>query len=162
MSQLFKVNVNKSFDFDISETDSSNLNSTKVSASKFHVLHDNSSYKVEIATSNFNKKIYEVKVNNNTYNINILNNLDLLIKKMGFEIGSSKVVNIIKAPMPGLILEINVKIGQEVEENDPLLILEAMKMENVITSPRAGIIKSISAKQGDAVEKNQLLIEFDA
>jgi len=62
--------------------------------------------------------------------------------------------------MPGLILEINVEVDQEVNENDTLLILEAMKMENVITSPRSGIIKSISVNKGEAVEKNQLLIEF--
>jgi biotin carboxyl carrier protein len=80
---------------------------------------------------------------------------------MGFDISSSKMIDEIKAPMPGLILEINVKVGQEVKENDALLILEAMKMENVLTSPRSGFIKSISAKKSDSVEKNQLLIEFE-
>ncbi|MCD2259394.1 acetyl-CoA carboxylase biotin carboxyl carrier protein subunit [Psychroserpens luteolus] len=161
MSQSFKVNVNSTFDFDISETESSQLNSIKTSASEHHVLHENSSYKTEITRSDFNKKEFQVKVNNNIYNINIINELDSLIKEMGFEIGSSKVVNDIKAPMPGLILEINVKNGQEVSENDTLLILEAMKMENVLTSPRDGVIKSISVEKGDAVEKNQLLIEFE-
>ncbi|WP_204345867.1 acetyl-CoA carboxylase biotin carboxyl carrier protein subunit [Psychroserpens algicola] len=161
MRQSFKVNVNTSFDFDISETDSSKLNSIKTSANTYHVLHDDTSYKAEITASDVNKKSYEVKVNNNTYNINIFNALDSLIIDMGFEIGSSKIVNDIKAPMPGLILEINVKTGQEVNENDPLLILEAMKMENVLTSPRTGVIKSISVEKGNAVEKNQLLIEFE-
>ena len=162
MSQSFKVNVNKSFDFDISETDSSKLNSVKLSDQSYHVLHDDSSYKAEIVTEDFYKKSYKVKLNNNTYNVNINNNLDVLIKDMGFEIGSSKVVNNIKAPMPGLILEINVSVGQEVKENDTLLILEAMKMENVLSSPRAGVIKSVSVKKGEAVDKNQLLIEFEA
>ena len=162
MSQSFKINVNSSLNFDISETESSQLNSIKISDNNYHVLHDNTSFKAEITTSDFNKKEYEVKVNNNTYNINIFNELDSLIKDMGFEIGSSKIVNKIKAPMPGLILEINVKIGQEVAENDTILILEAMKMENVLTSPREGIIKSISVTKGDAVDKNQLLVEFEA
>nr|WP_321234227.1 acetyl-CoA carboxylase biotin carboxyl carrier protein subunit [uncultured Psychroserpens sp.] len=160
MRKSFKANVNSSFDFDISETDSSKLNSIKTSANTYHVLHNNSSFKAEIITSDFKNKSFQVKVNNNSYNINIFNELDDLIKDMGFEIGSSKLVNDIKAPMPGLILEINVEIGQEVSENDTLLILEAMKMENVLTSPRAGIIKSISVEKGDAVDKNQLLIEF--
>lgn len=80
---------------------------------------------------------------------------------MGFTVGASKQVNAIKAPMPGLILEMSVSVGQEVKENDCLLILEAMKMENSFLSPRAGIIKSISASKGDAVEKGQLLIEFE-
>ena len=80
---------------------------------------------------------------------------------MGFESGTTKLINEIKAPMPGLILDINVKIGQQVNENDPLLILEAMKMENIITSPRDGIIKTISAVKGKAIDKNELLIEFE-
>ena len=87
--------------------------------------------------------------------------LDELIKSMGIERGRTKVVNAIKAPMPGLILEINVSVGQEVKENDPLLILEAMKMENCFLSPRDGIIKSIAVEKGNAVEKGQLLIEFE-
>jgi biotin carboxyl carrier protein len=63
--------------------------------------------------------------------------------------------------MPGLILEINVVVGQTVKENDPLLILEAMKMENSFLSPRDGVIKSIAVIKGDAVDKGQLLIEFE-
>jgi biotin carboxyl carrier protein len=63
--------------------------------------------------------------------------------------------------MPGLILEISVVVGQEVKENDNLIILGAMKMENSFLSPRDGIIKSISVAVGDAVDKGQLLIEFE-
>ena len=80
---------------------------------------------------------------------------------MGFEVGLAKQVNFIKAPMPGLILEISVTVGQEVKQNDNLIILGAMKMENSFLSPRDGIIKSISVSIGDAVDKGQLLIEFE-
>jgi biotin carboxyl carrier protein len=76
-------------------------------------------------------------------------------------VGLTKQINAIKAPMPGLILEISVVVGQTVKENDSLLILEAMKMENSFLSPRDGIIKSISVILGDAVDKGQLLIEFE-
>ena len=161
MNNSYKVKVNNQFDFEIDNTSISNLNSLKTSSNKFHVLKDNLSYKTEISEADFNKKSYKVKVNNNTYNINIFNDLDIQIKEMGFEIGATKKVNNTKAPMPGLILEINVQVGQEVKEDDALLILEAMKMENVLSSPRDGIIKSISVAKGDAVEKNQLLIEFE-
>ena len=91
----------------------------------------------------------------------IKNELDQLIDKMGFSLSSVKHIDNIKAPMPGLILEVSVTPGQEVKEDDPLLILEAMKMENVITSPRHGTIKGVSVTQGEAVQKNQLLIEFE-
>ncbi|SFZ91886.1 Biotin-requiring enzyme [Flaviramulus basaltis] len=161
MSKIFKATVNNSIDFEINESDISKLDALKVSESKYHIIQNHKSYKTEITKTNFNSKSYQVKVNNNTYNINIFNNLDLLIKDMGFTIGAAKHVNSIKAPMPGLILEINIKVGQEVKENDSLLILEAMKMENILTSPRDGVIKSISANKGDAVEKNQLLVEFE-
>jgi biotin carboxyl carrier protein len=82
-------------------------------------------------------------------------------QRLRFEVGLTKQVNAIKAPMPGLILEINVVVGQTVQENDPLLILEAMKMENSFLSPRDGVIKSIAVTKGDAVDKGQLLIEFE-
>ncbi|AUP81116.1 acetyl-CoA carboxylase biotin carboxyl carrier protein subunit [Flavivirga eckloniae] len=162
MSKTFKATVNNTFDFEIKNGDISNLDTLQISGSKFHVLEQNKSYEAEITKADFNKKSYEVKINNNSYNINIANDLDLLIKEMGFAIGSIKHVDSVKAPMPGLILEINVEANQEVKEDTPLLILEAMKMENIITSPRDGVIKSISVNNGDAVEKNQLLIEFDA
>jgi biotin carboxyl carrier protein len=157
----YQVKVNNTFDFEIDKKTVLNLDSLKVSDAKFHVLQNNKSYKVEITEANFNQKKYTVKVNNNTYNVDIFNELDTLIKEMGFEIGATKKVNEIKAPMPGLILAISVKVGQEVQEFDPLLILEAMKMENTLTSPRAGIIKSISVTNGETVNKNQLLIEFE-
>jgi biotin carboxyl carrier protein len=161
MSDNFKVTVNNTFDFKIDSDAVSNFDAIQISESHYHILQETKSYKAEITNADFNRKKYKVKVNNNIYNVNILNNLDLLINDLGFANGATKHIDFIKAPMPGLILEINIKVGQEVNENSTLLILEAMKMENSITSPRDGIIKSISVSKGDAVEKNQLLIEFE-
>jgi biotin carboxyl carrier protein len=157
----FKVNVNSNIELDISSEAISKLDAIKISDSKYHILHHDTSYNSEIITSDFNSKSYQVKVNNNTFDIKIKNPLDLLIKDMGFSIGSAKHIDSIKAPMPGLILEISVTVGQAVKENDALLILEAMKMENILTSPRDGIIKSISVKKGNTVDKGTLLIEFE-
>ncbi|WP_298494855.1 acetyl-CoA carboxylase biotin carboxyl carrier protein subunit [uncultured Algibacter sp.] len=161
MSKNFKIKVNNTIDFDVSNEEVLNFDALQTSKGKYHILKDNKSFKAEITETDFNKKSYQVKVNNNMYNVAISNELDLLIKDMGLSSTTKKQVHAIKAPMPGLILEMQVKVGQEVNENDTLFILEAMKMENSITSPRTGIIKSILAKNGDAVEKNQLLIEFE-
>ena len=161
MSNNFKVNVNNTIDFDLTEDDVSKLDALLISESEYHVIQNNKSYKAIISKADFNKKSYQVKVNNKAFNVQIFNDLDALIKDLGFAVSTIKNVNSIKAPMPGLILEINIKKGQEVKEDAPLLILEAMKMENIITSPKDGIIKSISVSKGDAVEKNQLLIEFE-
>ncbi len=161
MSNSYKLSVNNSFSIDLSESDLQNLDAVSVENGKSHVLKDNKPYKAEIVAADFNAKKYTIKVNNNTYEVAIADALDMLIKSMGIERGRTKVVNAIKAPMPGLILEISVEVGQTVKENDPLLILEAMKMENSFLSPRDGIIKSIAVEKGNAVDKGQLLIEFE-
>jgi biotin carboxyl carrier protein len=161
MSIGYKVNVNDTFHFDLEKESVSQLDAVRVETNKFHILHENTPYQAEIVTSDFLQKSYTVKVNNNTYTVAISNPLDILIKEMGFETGLTKQVNFIKAPMPGLILEISVVVGQTVKENDNLIILGAMKMENSFLSPRDGIIKSISVAMGDAVDKGQLLIEFE-
>lgn len=161
MGEIFNVKVNNLDEFKISDKDLIKLDLVENADYKYHILQNNKPYKAEISTSDFNQKSYQVKVNNNTYNVRISDALDMLINDMGFTIGSSKTMSSVKAPMPGLILDINVTIGQEINEDAPLLILEAMKMENIICSPRKGVIKSISVNKGDAVEKNQLLIEFE-
>ncbi|MBD3724860.1 MAG: acetyl-CoA carboxylase biotin carboxyl carrier protein subunit [Flavobacteriaceae bacterium] len=161
MSDSYKVKVNENFNFEITNTSAQNLDAVSVTKNKFHILHSGQSVFAEIVSTNFTSKKYTVKINNTLYEVSIANALDQLIKEMGFEVGASKQVNAIKAPMPGLILEVSVSEGQEVQENDPLLILEAMKMENSIVSPRSGKIKSVSAIKGAAVEKGQLLIEFE-
>jgi biotin carboxyl carrier protein len=161
MSSSYKLSVNNTSSFDLNESDLKNLDAVSVENNKFHVLKDHKPYKAEIVSADFIAKKYTIKVNNNTYEVAIADALDMLIKSMGIERGRTKVVNAIKAPMPGLILEINVEVGQTVKENDPLLILEAMKMENSFLSPRDGVIKSIAVEIGHAVDKGQLLIEFE-
>lgn len=161
MSNSYKLSVNNITSFDLSESDLKNLDAVSMDKTKFHVLKDSKPYKAEIISTDFIAKKYTIKVNNNPYEVAISDALDILIKSMGIEVGKTKVVNAIKAPMPGLILEISVEVGQSVKENDPLLILEAMKMENSFLSPRDGIIKSIAVKKGNAVDKGQLLIEFE-
>ena len=158
---MFKVKVNNSFDFDVDSEKIKEFDAISHENQKFHILEKSKSYNAQIINQDFNNKTYTISINNNTYIVAINDDLDVLIKDMGFEVGATKKVNDVKAPMPGLILDINVSIGQEVKEDDALLILEAMKMENVITSPRDGIIKSISVSKGAAVDKNQLLIEFE-
>ena len=161
MKNPYSVTVNTSLELQVSEDEIKSFDAVEISKNKWHVLREEKSFQTELIEADFNARHYKVKVNKNTYNILINNPLDSLIKELGFEVGANKKVNDIKAPMPGLILEINVKIGQEVNENDPLLILEAMKMENVILSPREGVIKFIAIEKGNAVDKNQLLIEFE-
>lgn len=161
MDADFKIKVNDTFQFDFKKESIPELDAVSIETNKFHVLDQNLPYKAEIVFSDFNQKKYIVKINGNTYAVAISNPLDILIGKMGFELGITKQVNVIKAPMPGLILEINVIVGQTVKENDNLFILTAMKMENSFLSPREGVIKNIAINIGDSVIKGDLLIEFE-
>ncbi len=67
---------------------------------------------------------------------------------------------VVKAPLPGLILEISVKEGDEVEVGQSLLKMEAMKMENNIQSNRQGKVTSIKVKPGDSVLEGDVLVEI--
>jgi len=161
MDQNYKAKVNNLFDFNLKSLDTKKTDILKVSYSNFHVIKNNKSFDVKLQKSNFLNKEYTINVNSNNYIVKISNQLDSLIEEMGFSVGSTKKANDIKAPMPGLILTINVKVGQEVKEDEPLLILEAMKMENSIGSPKDGIIKSIFINKGETVEKGELMIELE-
>ena len=65
---------------------------------------------------------------------------------------------VVKSPMPGNILKINVSLGQKVNEGDALLILEAMKMENEVVAPKSGTIAQIIVSKGAVVETGAPLI----
>lgn len=160
MEKKFNVKVDESLEYEFKSSDAEKLDILKLSKSKFHVIHNNKSFDIALEKSDFINRKYTVSVNSNSYKIDISNQLDLLIKEMGFTIGTAKKANDIKAPMPGMILSVNVEEGQEVHEGDTLLILEAMKMENAIGAPKDGIIKSVNAKSGGTVEKGELMIEM--
>ncbi|CCZ10774.1 MULTISPECIES: biotin/lipoyl-containing protein [Culturomica] len=69
--------------------------------------------------------------------------------------------HLIEAYIPGTILQINVKEGQDVEGGDTLLILEAMKMDNKIIAPFTAKVKKIYVTKGDQVPKGTLMIELE-
>lgn len=133
---------------------------SKLQENNYHVIKNDVSYNVEVASFDTEQKEIVFKINGRKYPVKVQDKLDLLLEKLGIDKASSSKLNDVKAPMPGLILSIEVSVGQEVKKGDPLLILEAMKMENVIKAPGDGTVKSIEASQGASVEKNQVIIQF--
>lgn len=154
--------VNGHYEFDLTESDVEMLDILEISKGQYHVLDGHKTYDVAMNQKDFTAKSYQLKINATLFDVTIGTPLDKRIASMGYELGANAKVSTIDAPMPGLILEVTVKEGQEVQENDPLIILEAMKMENVINSPCNGVIKSIVVKTGDTVEKSHTLITFEA
>lgn len=127
----------------------------------FHVIRDNKSFDVEILDADLEAKTMLVKVNGRDYEVALTDRYDELLKSLGMDKAMSSKVNELKAPMPGLVLDVRVTEGQAVAKGDPLIVLEAMKMENILKSPADLIIKKIVAKKGNAVEKNQVLVTFE-
>ena len=82
------------------------------------------------------------------------------ILKMNLKSKKSNKLKELRAPMPGLVRQVNVQEGDEVDSGDFLFILEAMKMENVLKSPVNGIVSELFVKPGESVEKNQILLSF--
>jgi biotin carboxyl carrier protein len=66
-----------------------------------------------------------------------------------------------KAPIPGNIIGVSVKAGQQVNAGQTVLVLEAMKMETPITSPVAGTVKAVNVQVGSSVKQGQVLVEFE-
>jgi pyruvate carboxylase subunit B len=72
-----------------------------------------------------------------------------------------RTASVLKAPMPGLVLRVQVEPGQVVAAGAGLIVLEAMKMENELKSPAAVVVRSVRVQPGEAVEKGQVLVEFE-
>src|SRR5438045_2242017 len=123
------------------------------SPTEFNCIKDNRSVNAELEEADIINKKIRIKIEGEIFSIEIKDELDQMLEKMGFGIAVAKQVSEIKAPMPGLVLEINVAEGQIVSEGDKVLILEAMKMENSIMVPSGAIIKEILVSKGQAVER---------
>jgi biotin carboxyl carrier protein len=161
MSVPYKVSVNGEWSFEMDAKALTPYDMARMGENSVHVMREHQSYNISILKADFHAKSYRVAVNGKSYEVRIADPLDELISDMGFELGSARNISQIEAPMPGLILDIQVTPGDSVREGDPLLVLEAMKMENVILSPREGVIKKVAVTKGMAVDKKHLLVEFD-
>jgi biotin carboxyl carrier protein len=127
----------------------------------YHLLYQNKSISIDVITVNKEEKSIKLKINNQIYLAVVKDKYDLLLDEMGFNNNSATAAATIKAPMPGLVLKVNVAVDQKINKGDALLVLEAMKMENVIKAPTDGMIKKINTTQGDKVEKNQVMITLE-
>jgi biotin carboxyl carrier protein len=164
---MFQAKVNGK-NFEVAINDESLLvngerlewNIVKIAEGYFHILYKNKGYRAEVIKADRSTKAFQFKINNKIHTVEVKDKFDLLLEKMGMANGAAAKINNIKAPMPGLVIDLKVKAGDAVKAGDPLLILEAMKMENILKSPGDGIIKNIKTKKGDSVEKGQVLIEF--
>jgi biotin carboxyl carrier protein len=123
-----------------------------------YILWKNRKYPVEILRSSQNK--YEILFNDISYTFTVETPFSLLRMKVLNSRQGKIEKEIIKAPMPGKIIDVLVREGASVVKGEPLVILEAMKMQNEILSPVNGMIEKVMAKPNTNVMKDDLLVEI--
>ena len=138
----------------------------------FKVLLDGKEFQVEVAQSDEDKltliidnKPYQIfldsdgtlNINGELYNFEVIDEQVAKVIKSGTEVAHKKEA-IVTAPMPGLVIEVEVKEGDSVKKGQGLLIIEAMKMQNEFKSPRDGIVKKIMVQKGQTVNSKDTLI----
>jgi biotin carboxyl carrier protein len=156
----YKVKSNE-FIFTFTKAEIDAIDLVKKTPTEFNVVKDHRSVNAKIIEADSTAKKQTIEVDGESFLIEIEDELDQVLDKMGFGAVANKQIKEIKAPMPGLVLEIAVIEGQEVKEGDKILILVAMKMENSILVHSNASIKRIAVTAGQAVEKGQVLVELD-
>ncbi len=127
-------------------------------AGSYHLIMDGTSYALEVLHTDTANKEFLISVNGCKVQVNLKTRFDELLKELGMDVSSSSRAGDLKAPMPGLVVNIPVEEGQVIHKGDTLLVLEAMKMENSLKALADATVKKIAVKKGQAVEKNEVLI----
>ena len=158
-NQPFLLDVNASqYTFQLTDVDNITLNDSDVINQI--ILDNNKSKLVSVKEVNHELKRYQIQIDGRTYQVQILDAVDQQILKMNLKSKKSNQLKELRAPMPGLVRQVNVQVGDQVDLGDALFILEAMKMENVLKSPVNGLVSDLFVKPGESVEKNQILLSF--
>ncbi len=155
----YQVTVNDQYEF--ADQDLPLLDVLQVKDDHFHILHNHKAYRAEVVEALPLEKAFLIRINGNNYQVTLADQYDQLVKNLGLTTNIAHKVKEVKAPMPGLVLEIMVEAGQTVKEGEPLFILEAMKMENVLKSPGDGTIAEIVVEKGAPVDKGAILLVME-
>jgi len=125
----------------------------------FSILENNHSYNIELVPRD-EPKNYTAYTLYQSYDLEVIDAEARYLMNRGAN-GFGPSENTVSSPMPGKVVNILVKEGDEVKEGDTVIIISAMKMESEYKAPKDGTIKKISVSDGDTIEGNQILIELD-
>ena len=126
----------------------------------FLLLHKGKKFYGEIVKDDSENNQLTIKINHRVFQVKKRGELDELIASLGLDIPKIKKLKELSAPMPGRVLKIFVKEGDEIQIGDNVLSLEAMKMENILKAEGIGTVSKICIAEGDVVDKGAVLIEF--
>ena len=136
------------FPVDIEEVNGSNY---------FSILIGNRSYEAVLSPEGRERR-YKCYLENEAYTVEVEDELSRSFKALGLDAKSHLNEEEIKAPMPGLIVGIEVKEGDSVSGGDGIVIMQAMKMENELRTSMDGTVSKILVGPGDKVDQNDLLV----
>jgi pyruvate carboxylase subunit B len=105
---------------------------------------------------------YYVILDQRTLQIQLKDETDLLFEKFGYQSTTVQTEGEIRAPIPGLVVEVKVQSGDKVLKGEGLVILEAMKMENEISSPLDGVVQEVLISRGQNLEKDTLMVKIQS
>ncbi|MDA0729306.1 MAG: acetyl-CoA carboxylase biotin carboxyl carrier protein subunit [Bacteroidetes bacterium] len=134
---------------------------TALGPKTWSVLRDGIRYRVECVQGPHSDGSMVMRINGVRRLVKVLDARAKLLEKMGMSMDSATTNADVHAPMPGKVLQVLVRPGDEVEEGMPLLVLEAMKMENMIKALSQGKVSEVPVDEGQAVEKGALLVAFE-
>ncbi|MBK7944643.1 MAG: acetyl-CoA carboxylase biotin carboxyl carrier protein subunit [Flavobacteriales bacterium] len=132
----------------------------QIGPAQFSVVIGGRSHRVLVLKEDRENKTVRLRIGARTCTVRMEEEQDRLMQTLGLDKATRKAGDL-KAPMPGLVLNVLVKPGDAVKKNDSVLVLEAMKMENMIKAPSDGLVKAILAEKGKPVEKGQVLVQFE-
>jgi biotin carboxyl carrier protein len=127
----------------------------------YHLITGHLSVLARVIQADMHQKKFVIEVDGTPFEVKISDELDQMLETMGFGASASKHLTEIRAPMPGLVIDVAVEVGQAVSQGDKVLILEAMKMENSIMVSANATIKAIHITKGQTVDKGQVLVELE-
>jgi len=138
--------------------DTTDIDLVKIDEGLFHLILDNKSYLISVSNTNI---YFRASVGGEEYNVEIEDNISRLKSTYGGTEEDVRSLGKVHSPMPGLVVNIYVSVGDDVQLNTPLLALEAMKMENEIKSPTIGKITDISVTTGQNISTETLLMTIE-
>ena len=124
----------------------------------FSLLVDGKSYETNIYQDNND---WEVLLRGRQFTVDVEDERERRLRLAAGHISVHKGKFVLRAPMPGLVIDIPVAEGDQVTKGDVLVILESMKMQNELTAPRDGTVTRIQAKVNDNVERKESLLVLE-
>lgn len=121
----------------------------------FSLLVDGKSFEAYVYPA---EKAWQVLLQGRSYTALVEDELERTLRAASGRGVSERSEYRLKAPMPGLLVAVHVKNGQNVKEGDVLIVLESMKMQNELRSPRDGVVTRLKVEPGDRVEQNETIL----